>query len=88
MALIRLEGSTELMRGLGDIDGLTLMAATTEQLGPDRWRVGGYASDEAAETLRARGATVLVVMTTDEVTRALRTQQAQIRRARIARGEV
>jgi hypothetical protein len=87
MALIQLEGSTEILQGLVDIEGLTLMPATTEPIGVARWRVGGYASDEAVETLRARGATVLVAMTSNEVLGARREQQEEIKRGRIARGE-
>lgn len=88
MGLIQLEGSAEVLRGLSDIEGLTLMRATIEQRGEDLWRVGGYATDEAVETLRARGASVQVVMTTDEMLDAHRQVQADIRKGREARGEV
>jgi hypothetical protein len=88
MGLIQLEGSAEILSGLGDVEGLTLMRATMEQRGVDLWRVGGYASDQAVDTLRARGASVQVVMTTDEVLAARRQQQAEIEQGRVARGEV
>jgi hypothetical protein len=88
MGLIQLEGSAAVLRGLSDIEGLTLMRATIEQLDEDLWRIGGYASDQAAETLRARGASVRVVMRTDEVMHARQEVQAEISRGRAARGEV
>ena len=55
MQLVRIAGPTELMRRLGDVDGLQFERTSARRLDDDRWQVSGYASDEALATLRERG---------------------------------
>lgn len=50
------------MRRLAEIAGLDFERTSARRLGPDRWQVSGYATDEALATLRERGLEVETVV--------------------------
>ena len=50
------------MRRLAEVDGLDFERTSARRLGPDRWQVSGYATDEALATLRERGLEVEAVV--------------------------
>jgi hypothetical protein len=52
--------------------GLLVKPAGATEVEPDRWRVGGYATDEVIAELRDRGYQVTVAMTDRERRRRLR----------------
>lgn len=66
MNIIQIQGSREIVGSLNDITGLTLNRRTTTQLEGDQVSISGYASDEALETIRARGASVTVISSSAE----------------------
>ncbi len=62
MQLIRIAGPTAAMRRLGDIEGLDVERTSARRVEGDRWRVSGYASDEALAALAEREVEVEVVI--------------------------
>jgi hypothetical protein len=78
--IVRVTASSDVLRGLHDIDGLELAGSLTE--GDDGlWTTGAYATDEAISELRNRGVRVDVMLDAE-------TRLAQLNRvAAEARGE-
>lgn len=67
MNLIEIEGPTELMQKLKEIEGLSLSYGSARKVGEDLWYVSGYASDEAINAIRSLGGTVTVKMDNEEM---------------------
>lgn len=67
MHLIRISGSTEPMRLLGEVEGLDFERASATRLEGDRWRVSGYATDAALQELGERGLSVEPVAAQEEL---------------------
>lgn len=82
MSLIQIEGSPEVLRGLYDIDGLKIVQRSAKQSSETSWTVGGYATEAAIDAVRARGATVEVLTTADELTQARVERRDAIAQAR------
>lgn len=67
LALIEIQGTAAQLRSLTGIDELHIAPASSARLGPDRWRVSGYASPAAQDEVQTRGATVEVLETEEQV---------------------
>jgi hypothetical protein len=60
--LIRIVGPKEPMRLLGEVAGLDFERTSATRLDDDRWRISGYATDEALAELQARGLSIELVV--------------------------
>ena len=80
MQLVRIAGSTEEMRRLGDVEGLHFERSSASRLGDDTWQVAGYATDEALTGLRERGLEVELVVASEQLAQERETLFASITR--------
>jgi hypothetical protein len=62
MNLIEIEGPAEILRGLLDVEGLSLSTRSATEISPNRFVVSGTATDAAIATVQSRGATVRTIM--------------------------
>ncbi len=67
VALVAIAGTSAQLRGLTNIEGLHLAHHSDTRTGPDRFRVSGYATAAARDEIDARGASVEVLETEEEV---------------------
>jgi hypothetical protein len=65
--LIVIEGTLEVLAGLGEIFGVIVDMDGTERLDDDNGRVGAFATDDAITEIRSRGATVSILEDNDAV---------------------
>ncbi|RAY12572.1 hypothetical protein DPM19_23505 [Actinomadura craniellae] len=67
MGLLLIDTSAEVLPGLRDIDDLYLVRSSIERMGDDRYRISGYAPETVIPELEARGCTVQVLMTSQDI---------------------
>lgn len=83
MNLVEITAPSELLSGLNDVPGLKVVDASVGEAGNGEFSVGAYATDEAIEAVRARGAKVMVTL--NAATRVTQLQrEAEEARRRIA----
>ncbi len=70
-SLIEIEGDADALKAARATDGLTIDDHGQRPLGANRYRVSGRATDAAIAALRARGLTVRVIQTAEELRRHL-----------------
>lgn len=61
MNIVRVTASSDVLRGLHDIDGFQ-MAGSVKEAGGGAWTTSAYATDEAIAVVRDRGAHVDVLL--------------------------
>jgi hypothetical protein len=61
MNLIQVFGPADALRGLFELEDAHFVRGTMTEHAPDRWELGGYASDAALDGIRSRGLEVVVV---------------------------
>ena len=81
MNLVRISASAAVLRELPEIADLELRRSSVVPLEDDRYQISAYASDEAIEQARARGAEVAVLYTARERMEHLERQARQARAA-------
>jgi hypothetical protein len=59
--LIRVEGTAERLREIGDLEGVNFHSASIREAGPTRYLIHGVATDSGISELRAMGLDVEVV---------------------------
>jgi len=59
--IVRVTASSDVLRGLHDIDGL-LLAGSVKEAGGGAWTASGYATDAAIAVVRDRGADVDILL--------------------------
>ena len=69
MGLLRLEMTADVLAGLHEIQDLYLLRSTVLDLGLGRFRISAYGPEALIPELEARGTTVQVLMSTDEIDR-------------------
>jgi hypothetical protein len=67
MALIQIDATADVLRGLHEVQDLDLPASSIEDLGADRYRMSGHAPEALIPALEARGCTVRVLMSTQAI---------------------
>jgi hypothetical protein len=85
MNLVEITAPSELLRGLDDVAGLKVVDASVSEEDGGEFSVGAYATDEAIEAVRARGATVTVKL--DAATRIAQLQREAEEARRAIAGE-
>jgi hypothetical protein len=63
--LLEITADAEVLRGLRDVDGLTLYPPTTQDTGGGRYRIAGHGPASVIGELEARGCEVRVLMDDD-----------------------
>lgn len=69
MNLVQIDAPETLLTG-GDVprtEGLNLAGHGSSRLENGRWRIAGYATDEAISTLEANGCTVTVILNNEQL---------------------
>ena len=61
MNLIQVYGPAEVLRSLFELKDAHFVRGSMTEHAPDRWELGGYASDTALAEIRRRGLEVVVV---------------------------
>jgi hypothetical protein len=67
MSLIRIEGPRDKLLSLVDIPNLGLRARAAVELPNGNWTVGANATDQAIAEVQARGCTVTVILTDEQI---------------------
>lgn len=67
MNSVQIEGPRDVLLGLVNIPGLQIFRHTATQIDADRWVVSAYATDDAIAQVEARGATVNIIMSAEEL---------------------
>jgi hypothetical protein len=62
MNIVRVTASSEILRGLDDIEGLELVGSSDPGADEGSWSISGYATDEAVIQARDQGARVDVLL--------------------------
>jgi hypothetical protein len=73
MHLVDIQGPQAAIGTLQTSDGLVVKPSGVQQIGPDKWRLGGYASEATIVELEAQGLTITVLLTDAERNARLRT---------------
>ena len=79
--LIRVEGTAERLREIGDSEDVNLHSASIREAGPTRYVIHGAATDSGISELRAKGLDVEVVEDAAERAARLEAMAQQIREA-------
>ncbi len=80
MNLVRIRGSADVLRALGDIPGLFIETETAHPEEGGGWNVSAHATDAAITEAQTRGATVDVIMNNAEMDSHLAQVLAQVQR--------
>jgi len=80
MQLVRIAGPTDIMRRLGEVEGLDFERTSATRIDDDTWQVAGYATDAALTEIEARGLQAELVVPADRLDDDRRTLFAQISR--------
>jgi hypothetical protein len=72
MHLVDIQGSQAAIAALQTGGGLVVKPSGAEQLGPGRWRIGGYATEAKIAELESMGLAVAVLLSDSERSARLR----------------